>query len=157
MDASEYKRLRRLVLRCFLFSLALIVVAVFAGSYQLKRLNAQFIASKPTIVKETLVIKEKPIPGQNGVNGSDGVSIKGNDGHTGATGSSGSNGQSITPDQIAQAVGEYLKANPPAPGKEGNTGSPGLVVFVQQNPLTGLLECRRGTDLSWFPISECSQ
>lgn len=158
MDAPEYKRLRRLVLRCFLFSIFLIVIAVFVGSYQLKRLNAQFVASKPTVIKETIVVKDKPIPGESGINGTNGVSIKGAQGNsvTGSKGDAGQNGQNITVDQITGAVAAYLQANPPPAGKQGDTGSPGLVVFIQQNPLTGLLECRRGTDLSWFPISECA-
>lgn len=158
MDEQEYKRLRRLVLWCFFFSLALIVLAAFAGSYQLKRLNAQFTASKPTVIKETTVYREKPLQGIDGVNGSDGRDIKGDKGDSvkGDSGSDGKDGQSITPDEIATAVSAYLQANPPAQGSKGDVGPAGLVVFVQTNPITGLLECRYGTDLSWFPISECA-
>jgi hypothetical protein len=161
MEKDEIKRLKRLVFRCFLFSLALIVVAVFAVSFQLRRLNSQLVASKSTVIKETVIVRDKPLQGEHGINGTNGVSIKGDQGNSvrGDKGDSiiGENGLNVTADQIAQAVTSYLQAHPPASGLKGDTGAAGLAVFVQQNPVTSVLECRRGTDTIWQPISECSQ
>lgn len=152
MDDREYKRLRRLVLRCFFLSLVLIVLAVSWGSYKLKSLNAQFATQKTPIVKQITVNRYQPVYGINGTNGQQGTN--GAPG-AGSPGSNGQDGQNVTADQIAQAVTAYLQANPPKAGIRGPAGVPGAIVFIQTNPITGLLECRYGTDTIWQPISEC--
>lgn len=153
MDEQEYKRLRRLVLRCFFVSLLLIVIAVFAISYKLKELNTQFASYKPQIIKQTTVERFStlpPIEGLNGLNGSPGVP-----GANGSNGTNGIDGQNITPDQIAAAVSAYLEANPPSTGAQGQPGTPGRTAFVRNDPITGVLECQYFGDLAWQPLSEC--
>lgn len=148
----EFKRLRRLVLRCFLFALALIVVAAFIGSYQLKYLKKQIAIKDAALSKETVIVKEKPIPGENGINGTNGTSIKGDKGDSvkGNDGRDGNDAPAPTADQIAAAVSAYLQANPPAVGPQGPAGRTMIV-----NVLTG--QCKWLGDETWQPISECGQ
>lgn len=153
MDDREYKRLRRLVLRCFFISLFLIVIAVFSISYKLKSLNTQFANQKTQIIKQTIVQKYQPSPGVNGLNG-----LNGSNGLAGVNGTNGSNGQNgldITPNQIASAVSSYLQANPIPIGPQGQPGTPGRTVFLRLDPITGLEECQYLGDLVWQPITEC--
>lgn len=153
MDAREYKRLRRLILRCFFISLTLIVVAVFLGSLKLRSLNAQFTSQKTQTVKQIIVEKYSSIPGVSGLNGQPGS--VGKNGLDGTNGFNGQNGLNITPDQIADAVSAYLQANPPSPGAQGATGATGRAIFERNNPMSGLLECQYVGDLVWQPIAEC--
>lgn len=155
MNDQEYKRLKRLVLRFFAVTLAIIVAVAFWGSWQLRTLNAQLATYTSSPPKETLVIREKPLPAEVGINGMNGSNGQDGAGTSGRAGLNGKDGTNVTPDQIAQAVATYLQANPPKTIR-GPIGLPGLVVYVQQNPLTGLLECRHGTDTIWQPITECS-
>lgn len=156
MGDAEYKRLRRLILRSFFFVLAVFVVLAFAGSYQLKNLKSQFVGLKSqTIVKQTIVKQtfESPLKPVNGTNGNKGQN--GIDGINGVNGVDGTNGVSITPEQIASAVASYLQLHPPPKGANGEPGVPGKIVFVQINPVTGVLECRYSGDTMWQPIGDC--
>lgn len=153
MEEREYKRLRRLVLRCFFVALLVIVVAIFAVSYKFKALNAQIASQKTQVIKQTIVEKYTTLPAVNGLNGFDGS--PGKNGTAGTNGANGSNGQNVTPDQIAEAVSDYLKANPPEAGATGASGIPGRTALIRTDPITGILECQYFGDLAWQPISEC--
>lgn len=159
MEDREYKRLRRLIIRSFMALLVILVAITFAGSYQLKYLKSQ-LASKSNrqVVQQTIVQQMPPTPEHlqlvEGPEGKKGDSVQGQPGES-ITGAAGEN---ATADQIAVAVANYLKTNPPASGKDGEKGAMGAagkVVFVNLNILTGLWECRYGTDLQWQPIEEC--
>lgn len=70
-------------------------------------------------------ISDMPAPkdGRNGVDGKDGAN--GADGMDGAPGRDGKDAAPITPEMIAEAVAQYLLANPPAAGRDGRDGIDG--------------------------------
>ena len=71
--------------------------------------------------QQTVVIEK--IYNQDGKNGRDGEDGKdGENGKDGIDGLNGVNGTSVTPQQIAIAVSQYLAANPPSPGANGQDG-----------------------------------
>lgn len=157
MNDQEHRRLRRLVLRCFFFSLALIIILAFCGSYELRQFNEELALKKTTIVKQQTIVEESkplaslsPVNGTNGKNGSPGIN-----GQSGVDGTNGADGQNVTPDEIAQAVSSYLQANPPEQGIQGPAGVSGRTVLLRLDPLSNLEECQYLGDLIWQPISEC--
>jgi len=158
-----------------MFLICLLVGIAAYGSYQLRLLKSQVnsLASSqhvrvtelsPTQFKELKL----SLAGSDGLDGQDGT--PGTDGRDGINGVNGRNGVgtpgpqglpgTVTSDMVAAAVLAIMEANPDKYiGPQGENGEPGqtVVVFVRENPLTRLLECRRGEDISWLPIVECSQ
>lgn len=70
-------------------------------------------------------IADMPVPkdGRDGVDGKDGAD--GRDGVDGVPGHDGKDADPMTAEQIAEAVADYLAANPPAAGKDGRDGKDG--------------------------------
>lgn len=81
---------------------------------------------------EDMPAPENGAPGQDGQDGKDGRDgVDGKDGQDGAPGRDGQDGQDGAPgrgptsEEIEKAVAAYLKANPPANGKDGERGPQG--------------------------------
>jgi hypothetical protein len=95
----------------------------------------------------TLVTTQPGVPGANGKNGKD-----------------GKDGQSVTPEQIAQAVSVYLQSNPPGPGPKGepgqdgtngSSGTNGREIELRKKPNTlNEYQYRYKGDIGWQDISD---
>lgn len=92
---------------------------------QVKDLNG-----KPAVVI-TKTIYQEGKDGKNGITppcyfeSTKCVGATGMTGSSGTNGATGLNGNNATPEQIAVAVAEYLKANPPSKGDTGDSGKDG--------------------------------
>lgn len=78
-------------------------------------------------------------------------------GTNGKTGANGGNGFSVTPEEIALAVADYLKANPPAAGqngKEGSAAAPAPVLQAQVDKNTCQLQTKYDTSDGWISIAQ---
>lgn len=88
------------------------------------------------IVKQQLALLPKPKNGANGVNGSNG-----------ANGKNGADGQNVTAEQIAQAVSDYLKVNPPPQGEPGAAGK-----TPELRCVNGRVDMRFVGEIQWQPL-----
>lgn len=92
--------------------------------------------------------------GPAGPQGQAGISLQGS---LGPQGVQGQPGISVTPDQIASAVADYLQANPPAQGPQGDQGQSGREVELRTDPNNGDLEWRYVGSLQWLLLTKSCQ
>lgn len=90
---------------------------------QLISKSMQPLADRIAELEKQIADMPEPKDGRDGVDGKDGAN--GRDGVDGAPGLNGKDANPVTVEQIAEAVAEYLAANPPAAGKDGRDGVDG--------------------------------
>lgn len=138
---DEMKRKDRFIIVSWLLLLLIIVGLTTWASVEIRNLKSEIqlaISKQPTVIKG--------IDGREGLQGVQGVS-----GINGLNGSNGVNGQSVTPEQIATAVSQYLQANPPASvqGPPGKDGVNGKSIQIELDPVTCSLQSKYDDSDSW--------
>lgn len=157
---NEIKRLKRFIIISWSMLLILIVGLVFWASINIKELKSQVqlaVNKQPTIVHG--------INGSSGPQGLPGVSIvgaQGLQGTNGTNGSNGVNGQTVTPEELADSISQYLLDNPVVsqpgpPGIQGNAGQDGRTLQIQVDQVTCQLESKYDDSDSWSVIAQLPQ
>lgn len=162
MDKNEYARLKRLVLFSWALLCFIIVVVVFAGTIQLKKLKDQIQVQNVAIVR---TIKQLPTP-KDGNDGSDGATpacyytITQCQGRDGAS-TNGRDGQGVTPDQVVAAanvllpsiVEQYFRLNPVQTVVGGN-GVDGLTQEIQVDTTSCQIKTKYTIADAWNAIAQ---
>lgn len=137
-----------------------VVIAIFFFNYLINP-NSDFNKRLSMTIKEvvgSVRVPEGPqgVQGPQGIAGINGRDGKdGRDGVNGANGSDGTNGingQNATAAQIAAAVSQYLRENPPPQGDKGDAGANGIdgeSPEIRCNPETRRLEYKKPSDEDW--------
>lgn len=149
---DEIRRLKRFIIVSWTLLLTLFLGLVLWGSLEIRQFNET--------VRLTVSREPRIIQGLNGLNGLPGMNgqpgAQGNSGVNGNNGNNGQDGQSITPEEIAQAVSSYLQENPvpSVQGAMGTTGQDGKDLQIQLDTKSCELESKYSTDDDWSSLAQ---
>lgn len=138
MKRDKETYIKRLIVVMWCLCLAVIMALVWC-TIQVQTVRHQFVAftsQKPLVIRG--------IDGQNGLQGVPGLSMV------------GAAGQNATPQQIAQAVVDYMIANPVlgVKGDKGDQGTPGRTLETRIVPDTCVLQSKYTDETFWNNVAQ---
>ncbi len=144
---SEFRRLRRIAIGCLIALIIYTIAIVGFFSWRVGSVERMFLAEQPKIIQGPQGIQG--LQGQQGIAGP-----AGSPGLPGVNGNPGHDGNSVTPQQIADAVSSYLTLNPPASGQKGDNGLNGLSPIIKVDPVSCQLESQYPGDDGWNVLAQ---